>query len=233
MQAAAEGYTLLEMLMSITLTGLLMVGLVTAVHVGNKAWQQGEARLLQVHAEEERTQFMFQQISSLVPYKAASSDPDMPGEFSILEAEATRLSFLSTCGSRNRSRSGLVLDEYALVRTPGGELTLALRETPVRDDATLVPQLIERLSPDPDTGKAVIVYRPFFLRDSDLKLITGLRAAWFEYLGAPAAGKGPVWASHWEARPDALYPEAVRFLWQRGNQREQLVVPIRARVLPK
>lgn len=233
MQAAAKGYTLLEMLISITLTGLLMVALVVAVHVGNKAWQQGEARLLQVHAEEERTQFMFQQISSLVPYKVTSSDPDMAGEFSILEAEATRLSFLSTCGSRNRSRSGLVLDEYALVRTLGGELTLALRETPVRDDTTLVPQLIERLSPDPDTGKTVIVYRPFYLRDSDLKLITGLRAAWFEYLGAPAAGKGPVWASHWEARPDALYPEAVRFLWQRGNQREQLVVPIRARVLPK
>ena len=54
MQATSKGYTLLEMLISISLTGLLMVSLVVAVHVGNKAWQRGEARLLQVHAEEER-----------------------------------------------------------------------------------------------------------------------------------------------------------------------------------
>ncbi len=233
MQATSKGYTLLEMLISITLIGLLMVSLVVAVHVGNKAWQRGEARLLQVHAEEERSQFMFQQISSLVPYKVTSANPDMPGDFYILEADANRLRFLSTCGTRNWGRSGLLLDEYAIVRTRDGYFTLALRETPVRDDKTLLRLLIARQSSDPDTGKISIVYQPFFLRESDVRLMTGLRAAEFEYLGAPASGKAPVWASHWEARQDAPYPEAVRIVWLRGNQREEIMVPIRARYFPK
>ncbi len=233
MRATAIGYTLLEMLISITLIGLLMVSLVVAVHVANKAWQRGEARLLQVHAEEERSQFMFQQISSLLPYKVTSTNSDMPGDFYILEAEANRLRFLTTCGTRYWSRSGLLLDEYAIVRTRDGYFTLALRETPVRNDETLLQSVIERLSSDPDTGKATIVYQPFFLRDNDVKLMTGLRAAEFEYLGARVAGKAPAWAAHWEARQDAPYPEAVRIVWLRGNQREEALVPIRARFLPK
>jgi len=232
-QDTAKGYTLLEMLIGITLIGLLMTALVVGIQVGNKAWQQGEARLRQVHVEEERTQFMVQQISSLVPYKVPSSNPDIPGDILILEAGATRLRFLSTYGARYGSRSGLLLDEYAIVSTPGADLTLALRETPVRDDAALVPLLIEGLSSDPDTGKSELVYRPFFLRDSDLRLMTGLQAARFEYFGAPEAGEEAAWASHWEATPEVPYPEAVRFLWRHGSQQDQLVIPIRARVIPK
>ncbi len=233
MRATARGYTLLEMLISISLIGLLMVSLVVAVHVANKALQQGQAKLLQVHAEEERSQFMLQQISSLVPYRVTSTDPELPGDFCILEADSDRLSFLSTCGTRNWGRSGLLLDEYALVRARDGSLTLALREIPVRDDKTLLRLLIARLSFDPDTGKTMIVYEPFFLRDSDVRVMTGLRDGWFEYFGAPAAVKAPVWDSHWEPRPDALYPQAVRVSWLRGDQHEESVVPIRARFLLK
>ena len=103
----------------------------------------------------------------------------------------------------------------------------------MRDDKTLLQLLIARLSSDPDTGKSRIVYQPFFIRDSDVKLMTGLRAAEFAYLGSTASGKAPVWASHWEARQDAPYPEAVRIVWLRGNQREEVIVPIRARFLPR
>ncbi len=176
---------------------------------------------------------MLQQIASLVPYKVVSSNPDIPGEVLILEASAARLRFLSTCGTRYRSRSGLMLDEYAIVKAPGADFSLALRETAVRDDTTLVPLLIERLSSDPDTGKTEVVYRRFLPRESDLKLMTGLEAARFEYLGAPAAGKDAEWASRWEARPEAPYPDAVRFVWRRGSQTDQLVIPIRARFIPK
>lgn len=233
MQDTAKGFTLLEMLIGITLIGLLMSALVVGIEVANKAWQQGEARLRQVHSEAERSQFMLQQIASLVPYKVASSNPDIPGEIVILEAGATRLRFLSTYGARYGTRSGHMLDEYAIVKTPAADLTLAMRETPVHDDASLVPLLIEGLSSDQDTGKRKLVYRPFFLRDSDLRLMTGLQAARFEYLGAPTEGKKAVWAGTWEARPDAPYPEAVRFLWRQGSHQDQMVIPIRARVTPK
>jgi len=229
----ARGFTLLEMLISITLVGLLMVALVTGLHVANKAWQQGEARLDQVHAEEERERFMFQQIASLVPYQVSSTDPSVPGNFAILEAGPARLRFLTTSSSRAWNRSGRLLTEYALVPIPKEGFAVAVRETPVRDDAALLPMLIERVDQDPDTGNAVIVHRPFLLRASDLRLMTGLDDGGFEYLGSLAAGKPPVWASNWEPTTEALFPEAVRFTWQRRGEREQFVIPIRARFLPK
>lgn len=233
MQADQEGYTLLELLIGMTLLGLLMAALVVGIHVGNKAWQQGEARMRQVHREGERAQFMSEQISSLLPYKVMSADPELPGEFAILEATAARLRFLSTFGSHFRSRSGLTLDEYAIVRDSAGDLSLALRETPFRDDASLFRQLIAGVARDPDTGKTIIRFRLFFIQDSDLRLMTGLQMARFEYLDPQAQGKGPTWVSDWQGTPDTPYPEAIRFMWQRAGQRDQAVIPIRAHSLPK
>ena len=233
MRNTTKGYTLLEMLIGMMLISLLMTGLVVSIHVGNQALAKGEAKLRQVHAAEERAQFMFQQVACLVPYKVTSLNPDMLGDFFILEASATCLRFVSTYGTHNRDRAGLVWEEYAIVRTPRGGYVLALRETPVRDDTALLPLFIEGRSSDPDTGKSNLVYRPFLLRQSDLMLMTGLQAARFEYFGVTSAGKEAGWASNWEATPEAPYPEAVRFLWWRDGQQDQLVIPVRSRVMPK
>ena len=233
MTSTAKGYTLLEMLISMMLIGFLMAALVMGIHVGNKAWAKGEAKLRQVHTAEERSQFMFQQVASLVPYKVASLNPDMAGEFYILEASAERLRFLSTYGTQYRRHAGLLWDEYAIVRNPRGDYSLVLRETPVHDDTALLPLLIERRSSDLDPEKSQLVYRPFMLRDTDLRLMTGLRAARFEYFGVPRGGKREVWAPTWEAREEAPYPEAVRFVWWRDSYPDLLVIPIRGRMLPK
>ena len=233
MKSTAKGYTLLEMLISMTLIGLLMAALVMGIHVGNKAWAKGEAKLRQVHTAEERAQFIFQQVASLVPYKVTSSNPDMPGDFYILEASAVRLRFLSTYGTQYRRHAGLIWDEYVIARNPRGDYSLVLRETPVRDDSALLPLLIERRSSDPDTGKTELIYRPFVLRQTDLRLMTGLQAARFEYFGAPGAGKQALWASTWEPRTEAPYPEAARFVWWQGGQPDQLVIPVRVRGTPK
>jgi hypothetical protein len=216
-----------------TLLGLLMAALVVGIHVGNKAWQQGEARMRKVHVEEERAQFMSAQISSLMPYKVRSQMPELPGEFTILEASATRLRFLSTMGSRFRNRSGLLWNEYAIVRTAARDLSLVLRETPVRDDESLLRQLIAGVDRDPESGKTVVKFRPFFVKGSDLKLMTGLQAARFEYLDPPTASKGRAWTSDWEGRLEAPYPEAIRFLWRQAGQDHQAVFPLRAQSFPK
>jgi prepilin-type N-terminal cleavage/methylation domain-containing protein len=228
LRASQDGYTLLELLVGITLLGLLMAALVVGIHVGNKAWQQGEARMRKVHVEEERTQFMSAQISSLMPYKVLSQNPELPGEFAVLEASATHLRFLSTMGSHFRNRAGLLLDEYAIVRTSARDFSLVLREIPVHDDGSLLRQLIERVDRDPETGKAVITFRPFSMQDSDLRLMTGLQMVRFEYFGSQTVGKEPTWTSNWQGGPEAPYPEAIRFIWQQADQRHQAVFPLRA-----
>jgi type II secretory pathway pseudopilin PulG len=227
------GFTLLEVMLGVTLTGLLMVALLIGLRVANRAWRTGEARLRQTHAAAERNAFVVQQISSLVPYRVKSSDPHLPGTFTVLEASSACLRFVSTYSSVYRSRTGLVLVEYGIVEASRGNVEVALRETPVGDNDVLFHMLIRNVTNDPETGVAVINYQPFSLRAADLPLMTGLSDAWFEYLDLhPEKGTGPVWHEQWQSREEAPYPDAIRLRWNRGNQPGEVVIPVRAKLIP-
>jgi len=64
--------------------------------------------------------------------------------------------------------------------------------------------------------------------------MTGLRAAWFEYLELhPEKGTGPVWRQDWHSTEEAPYPEAIRLRWERGNQEGEEVIPVRAKFVPQ
>jgi len=228
------GYTLLELLISITLIAFLMLALLIGLRVSNGAWQKGEARLRQDHAEEEKDTLIVRQISSLLPYVVASTDPKFPGRFTVLEATAGCLRFVGTYSSGFRSGSGLELVEYGIVEASRGNAVLALRETPVRDDRALFGQLVRAVTYDPETGEAVISYQPFVLRATDLPLMTGFSAARFEYLDShPQDGQGPAWLAQWKSTANKPYPAAIRVRWEQGNQAGEKMVPVRARWLPQ
>lgn len=226
------GFTLFEVLISMTLTGFLMVALLIGLRVANRAWQTGEARLRQVHAAAERNAFVVQQISSLVPYQVTSSDPHLPATFTVLQASAACLRFVSSYSSVYRSRTGLVLVEYGIVETSPGNVEVALRETPVGDNDILYHKLVRSVTNDTETGVGVINYQPFSQRATDLVLMTGLGDAWFEYLDLhPVKGTGPIWRQDWQSREEAPYPEAIRLRWERGNQAGEEVIPVRAKLI--
>lgn len=228
-----RGFTLFEVLISLTLTGFLMLTLLIGLRVANRAWRTGEARLRQVHAAAERDAFVVQQIASLVPYRVRSTDPQLPGTFTVLQASATCLRFISSYSSVYRSRTGLVLVEYGIVAASPGNLEVALRETPVGDSDVLYHKLVRSVTNDTETGVPVINYQPFSLRATDLPLMTDLRAAWFEYLDLhPRKGAEPVWREDWRSREESPYPEAIRLRWERGNQAGQEVIPVRAKLIP-
>jgi prepilin-type N-terminal cleavage/methylation domain-containing protein len=229
----SKGFTLLELLIAMSLMALLMGVLVIGVHISIRAWQQGEARLRETHKEEERTTFLERQISSLVPYAVISPDPDLPGRLSILEATASRLRFLSNYGSQFQNRSGLLLAEYGVLETSPGKVALNLRETPMADDQILLRQLIERVVRDPDTGNSRIRFQPFSTLEGNLKLIVDLDEARFEYLDPDPERGGKAWFPEWIGRPDAPYPSAIRLLWRRGTRLETELIPLRAHSLPK
>ncbi len=233
------GFTLFETLLSLTLIGFLMVALLVGLRVANRAWRTGEARLRRVHAEAERNAFVVQQISSLVPYQVTANDPSLSGTFTVLQASATCLRFVSSYSSVFRSRSGLVLAEYGIVEASPRNVEVALRETPVGDNAILLHRVIRGVTNDPETGVPVTDYQPFLVSVTDLPLMTGLRAAWFEYLdlhpekgtGPDEKDTGPVWRLAWKSSEGAPYPEAIRLRWDRGNQEGEEVIPVRAKFM--
>jgi prepilin-type N-terminal cleavage/methylation domain-containing protein len=233
-RADSKGFTLLEMIISISLMALLMTTLLVGLRVAGRAWQRGEARLREVHVEEERDAFLATQLSSLVPYVVTSRNPDISGKVLILQATRSCLRFVSSYSSRYRNQAGLVLAEYAVVATSSGPLGLALREVPVRDDQALPGQLIERITQDEETGKTTVIYRPFSMKESDIKLMTGLERAGFEYLDLhPKDGSEPTWVSEWESTSDFPYPAAILLRWRKGGREAERLIPIRAQALPQ
>jgi type II secretory pathway pseudopilin PulG len=227
-----KGFTLFEVLLSMTLTGFLMVALMIGLRVSSRAWRTGEARLRQTHAAAERNDFVLQQIASLVPYQVKSTDPHLPGLLTVFQASAACLRFVSTFSSVYRSRTGLVLVEYGIVATSPGRVEVALRETPVQDGDVLSHMLIQRVTNDRDTGVPVINYQPFLLSATDVPLMTGLSDAWFEYLNLyPEKGTNPVWRSDWKSTIRAPYPDAIRLRWERGGQAGEELIPVRAKFM--
>jgi hypothetical protein len=127
-----------------------------------------------------------------------------------------------------------VLAEYGILEASRGQVEVAVRETPVGDNDVLLHRIIGSVTNDPETGALQINYQPFLLRATDFPLMTGLRAAWFEYLDLhPEKGAGPVWRQGWHSREDAPYPEAIRLCWERGNQEGEEVIPLRAKLMPR
>jgi prepilin-type N-terminal cleavage/methylation domain-containing protein len=225
-----RGFTLFEVLISITLIGFLMVALLIGLRVANRAWQTGEARLRLVHAAAERNAFLVKQIASLVPYQVASSDPQLPGRLTVLQSSPLCLRFISSYSSIYRGRTGLVLVEYGIIQASRGDIELALRETPVGEDDVLYHKLVQSVTTDPETGVHVINYQPFSVATTDLRLMTGLSAAWFEYLDLhPKKGTGPVWREDWQGTEKAPYPDAIRLRWERAGESGEELIPVRAR----
>ncbi len=230
---STDGFTLFEVMISLTLTGLLMLALLIGMRVAGRAWRAGEARLRLVHSSAERDAFVVQQIASLVPYRVTSNDPDLPGTLTILEATPNCLRFVSSYSSVYRGRTGLVLVEYGIVAASLGNTELALRETPVRDGDELLHMLIRNVTTDPDTGESLITYQPFSLRPSDLVLVSGLSGAWFTYLDLhPLKGTVAIWREAWRSTDEAPYPDAIRFRWQHENQAGEQIIPVRAKLIP-
>lgn len=226
-----KGFTLLELLVGMTLTTAVLSSVVIGLHVAARAWQQGEARLRSAYQETERVDFLARQVASLVPYAVVSADPELPGRFVILEASAARLRFLSTYCSRYRRNAGLVLVEYAILEAPSGEVRLALRETEVADDQALLRRLVQGVSRNPQSGERVVVYRPFLPDEADIELMSGLAVARFDYFDPQPAKPGGAWLPEWPALPEAAYPAAIRLHWQRQSDTGELVFPVRARVV--
>jgi prepilin-type N-terminal cleavage/methylation domain-containing protein len=227
------GFTLLELLIGITLMAMVMTALLVGLRLANRAWQQGEARLREGHAEQERYTFLAEQISSLRPYAVNSTDPNLPGSFVILQASASVLRFVTTYSSRLRNRSGLMLAEYAIVNTSHGT-AIVLRESSIREDGALLRRVVERVTRDPETGETMVRYRPFAERESDLRLMTALQRASFEYLDLhPKGAREPRWVTQWKGQSDTPYPAAIRLRWERHGRQEGMMIRLRAQAFPQ
>ena len=200
---SAAGFTLLELLVAITVVSLLATAVLFSWRVASSAWQKVNQRL-----ETDRTilathQLLQEQMASLIPYRTLSLQGSRELFFQG-EPEAAR--FVSRYSLERRARSGLYEIAYQVEQDRDGSKRLLLRETPLLGRDALSEVLLgAEMSPE---GK-LLKFRPFERDSQVVVLLENLQECRFEYYQPRTGLEAEGWVEAWRPRDNEL-PRAMR-----------------------
>ncbi|GBC60191.1 hypothetical protein DENIS_1142 [Desulfonema ishimotonii] len=191
-----RGFTLLELLISLTILGVIMVIVFGAFRVGVRAWEKGEKDL--------DTQQRYRSVLELMQRQLASAFiPDQKnggGQRFGFKGDGKSLEFLSRVSLVPGNSFGLVYVRYRVTINDAGQEALSFYE-----------KNVVLLSDD---------FEPDAVAEDDFyELIPGMEAFEIEYLKVmPPTDEGSedaeAWAFSWEPENETGYPLAVRLRYQ-------------------
>lgn len=188
---ATAGFTLLELLVSITIVSLLATTILFGWRVASAAWQRANDRLQQQRTVLATHQLLQEQMASMVPYQARTAAG--ASEF-FFQGEAATARFVSRYALSHRARSGLYLIEYRIAEQSDGSKQLLLNESPVgsREELGALLAGAEMIA----AGR-VLKFQEFHQRPETLALLEGLQECRFEYYRPATASQPPGWTDRW------------------------------------
>ncbi|PPD25349.1 MAG: prepilin-type cleavage/methylation domain-containing protein [Methylocystis sp.] len=168
-----DGFTLLELLLSLTLISLITASIMGGIHLGRRSWENSRAgeALDEIEGAVRTASKLIGASFVIVPEQTQSGRTD-PSPIFIGAANGCRLVMLSEGGAQ---WGGLIVVEIALDSGPNGD-DLAVW--------TKVYRAKEGLGPARETMRKTVV-------------LEGLAGLEFSYFGAQQPGKAPTWSSRW------------------------------------
>jgi general secretion pathway protein J len=206
-----RGFTLLELLVAITLLGLLMAALFGALRLGARVWETGEARLDASARVQVAQDFLRQQLSQTVPLAEIADDPGDSGAM-LFDGASARLRFVSLLPEHLGAGASLI--ELALNEPAQGgqasDLVIRLRPLDLSGNGEVDPRTEERV------------------------LIEGIESLEINYFGAEAQGGEPVWWREWQGQRSLPRLIRVRVGFPQGDGRSwpELIVGLMVDLAP-
>jgi general secretion pathway protein J len=177
-RSAAPGFTLLELLVAITLLGLLMATLFGALRLGARVWETGETRLDAAARIQIVQEMVRQRLAQALPLEA------------VLRGEGENYQPLFL-GRVDSVRFATLLPEHL-----GGDIALMELALAEADDADGIANLVLRWRRfDPD-GEPVATPEPA----EERVLLERVEALEFAYFGALGQDELPEWWEAWEGQ---------------------------------
>jgi general secretion pathway protein J len=201
-----RGFTLLELLVAITLLGVLMAALFGALRLGARVWETGEARLDASARIQVVQDFLRRQLGQTMPLIEVTNDPRAAGGL-LFVGEPDRLRFVSLLPEHLGAGAWLMelgLSEPAQVGAPG-DLVLRWRQLDLTGEADTVPQAEERV------------------------LIEAVERLEIAYFGGSLTGQEPGWWQQWRQQPSLPTLVRLRLGFPAGDARawpELMVAPM-------
>ena len=218
------GFTLLELLVSITILALLATIILFGWRVASSAWQKANNRLTQDRKVLATHHLLQEQMASMVPYRTRTLQGP---QVLFFQGEPQAARFLSRYSLTSRSRSGLYRIEYQVAEQPGGTKQLLLNEFPVTGEEEL-GALIAGAEADP-RGR-VLRFAPFERGPQTVVLLENLEECSFAYYISRPPEPG-AWTDQWtsfnEELPRSMTIRAASSVESSGLQPVSITAAIR------
>ncbi len=186
----ASGFTLLEMVVTLTIFGLILLIIFGAFRLGISAWEKGESSKEEYQKTRAVSQLISRQLKSIVPYKVKTEKAE--GDYLAFDGRARSLKFVSALSMRSKQPEGFVYGIYEF-----------------RDGGSKGGRLIAY-------EQRVLIKKNFFEEDpkeeSGVPLIEGISDIRFEYYQEEDSLKSRKegWVEEWNAKEEKDLPRAVR-----------------------
>jgi len=185
-----KGFTLLELILSITILSLVLVTIYGTLSMGSRTWEKGERDIEKIQRERVVMNLLAREIKSAFPYKVTPSELDTHKEFYAFDGKKDSISFVSTVPLKGE-KGGLswltfwVEDDEGLVV--------------VERDALRTDIFKERESIDKDEMEVLD------------QQVTAMRLEYYKLKSGKTEGEGEgEWEEKWDAEKEGRLPNAVR-----------------------
>jgi prepilin-type N-terminal cleavage/methylation domain-containing protein len=192
------GLTLIEVMVAVTLLGLLSVGIITALQIGAGSWLGTRERLTHDRRISSANQIFHSAFSGIVPM-TAQPIPEGEARFPttvFFQGEPQTMRFVSAYSVTAGNRGGLNIFELQVVDSENGRRVL-LNQFPYGGPYQ-AGELIQGVEPAPDGSGRRLLFQPVEPRGNSLIVADGLTGCEFRYLRQPRRpGEPAEWSEVW------------------------------------
>jgi len=185
------GFTLIEVMVTLTILGFILLIIFGAFRLGLSAWNRGESTKEEYKKIRVITQLISQQIKSVVPFKIKTKKAE--GDYLAFEGKAHSLKFVSAFAMRAKQNEGFVYAIYEFKEggEEGGRLVLYEQRALNRDFFAEEPR-----------------------EDLGVSILEGISNVRFEYYREedPQNKKPEEWVEEWNAKDEKELPKALRMI---------------------
>ena len=191
MGLSMAGFTLLEVTVTLTILGFILLIIFGAFRLGLSAWERGESTRDEFQTVRAVTQLISRQLKSIVPYKIKTKKAE--GDYLAFEGKAHSLKLVSALPVKAKRPEGLVYAVYEYKDEGKEKGSLILYEERALNKDFFEEPLKE---------------------DSGITLLEGISEFRFEYFREedPEKNQEAEWVEEWNAKEEKVLPKSMRII---------------------
>lgn len=186
----SEGFTLLELMLTMTLLAVVTLIVASALRIGTRAWEKGTRKVTAIQSPRTVLDAFKHQLRSALPHQLV-----WDGETVFLfSGESKQIQFVSVSSLYRQMNGGAFLVTYRVSEAPEGEAVSITEENLAKIDWA------DRLQMSTD--------------EEGRTLVDGAGSFSFEYAKDPAQDEALIWETRWDSREKGGLPAAVKLIYE-------------------